>query len=108
VHAELPELIEPLPGGDARHYATYLASRPADAEYRAIELMIRLAAEFGTQVHIVHLSSPESVPLIRAARRRGIAITCETCPHYLTFSAHEVPHGATEFKCAPPIRDAAA
>jgi allantoinase len=70
-------------------------------------MMIALAEEFGTRIHIVHLSSYKALPLIRAARERGVAITCETCPHYLFFSADEIPDGFTEYKCAPPIRDAA-
>jgi allantoinase len=107
VHAELPEHIVPLPAGDPRHYATYLASRPESAETEAVALVIRLAEEFGARVHIVHVSSARSIPLIAAARARGVRITCETCPHYLFFTAEEVPDGATELKCAPPIRSAA-
>lgn len=107
VHAELQEHIVPTPEGDPRRYATYLASRPVIAERAAIELVVRLAEETGAQVHIVHLSSAESLSVIRTARARGVRITVETCPHYLTFAAAEIPDGATEFKCAPPIRDAA-
>ena len=107
VHAELPEHVTAMPAGDPRSYATYLASRPPRAETSAVELMLRLADEFRARVHIVHVSSAESLPIIRAARARGVAITCETCPHYLAFSATDVPNGATQFKCAPPIRDAA-
>ncbi|MEO5815001.1 MAG: allantoinase AllB [Gemmatimonadaceae bacterium] len=106
VHAELPEHIVAMPSGAPRHYATYLASRPDSAETEAVALVIRLAAEFGARVHIVHLSSERSLPLIAAARARGVRITCETCPHYLVFSAEEIADGATELKCAPPIRSA--
>jgi allantoinase len=67
--------------------------------------MIRLSREFGTRVHIVHLSSSDAVPLLRQARAEGVAITAETCPHYLYFAADEIPAGATEFKCCPPIRE---
>src|SRR6187549_3956088 len=67
--------------------------------------MIRLSREFGTRVHIVHLSSAEAVPLLREAQVEGVAITAETCPHYLHFAADEIPEGATEFKCCPPIRE---
>ena len=104
VHAELPEHIAAMPNGDPRHYATYLASRPDSAETEAVALVIRLAEEFGARVHIVHVSSERTLPLIVAARARGVRITCETCPHYLIFSAEEIPDGATELKCAPPIR----
>jgi allantoinase len=67
-------------------------------------MLVKMMAEFPIHVHIVHLSSPESLSVIRGARARGLPITVETCPHYLTFAAEEIPDGATEFKCAPPIR----
>lgn len=105
VHAEDPScLLEP----DERSaiYADYLATRPASAERSAIELMIRLIEWCPTPVHIVHLSSASSLALIRDAKARGLPITVETCPHYLTFAAEDIPDGGTEFKCAPPIRAA--
>jgi allantoinase len=92
---------------DWRKYATYLASRPDAAEVEAIALLIRLAEEFLTPVHIVHLASAQALPLLAEARKRGLPITVETCAQYLWFSAEEIPDGATEFKCAPPIRGAA-
>jgi allantoinase len=67
--------------------------------------MIRLSREFGTRVHIVHLSSADAVPLIRKAQAEGVNISAETCPHYLHFAAETIPAGATEFKCCPPIRE---
>jgi allantoinase len=87
-------------------YATYLATRPPAAEVDAIRLMIRLAAEFRVRTHIVHVAAAEAVEAIAHARAGGVPITAETCPHYLTFTADEVPDGATVFKCAPPIREA--
>ena len=66
--------------------------------------MIRLAAEFGTRVHIVHVAAAEAVDEIARAKARGVPVTAETCPHYLTFSADDIADGATVFKCAPPIR----
>jgi allantoinase len=86
-------------------YATFLASRPRAAEDEAVALMIRLAGEFSTRVHIVHHSSADSLPMLREAKAAGLKITAETCPHYLTFAAEEIPDGATEFKCCPPIRE---
>lgn len=91
-------------GADWRRYATYLASRPDGAEVEAIALLIRLAEEFQTPIHIVHLSSARALPQLSEARRRGVPITVETCTQYLHFCAEEIPDGATEFKCAPPIR----
>jgi allantoinase len=93
-------------GADWRKYSTYLASRPDAAEVDAIALMIQLAEEFSTPVHIVHLSSAAALPMLAAARQRGVPITVETCAHYLWFTAEEIPDGATEYKCAPPIRGA--
>jgi allantoinase len=68
--------------------------------------MIRLAREFGAHVHIVHVACAEAVDAIACAKADGVSITAETCPHYLTFTDAEIGPGATEFKCAPPIRDA--
>lgn len=107
VHAELPGPIDRATptAGSGGDYQTFLYSRPRTAENEAVKLMIRLSREFGTRVHIVHLSSSDAVPLLREARSEGVAITAETCPHYLYFAADEIPAGATEFKCCPPIRE---
>jgi allantoinase len=91
---------------DWRKYSTYLASRPDTAEVEAIALLIRLAEEFRTPIHIVHLSSSKALPLLAGARDRDVPVTVETCTHYLWFASDEIPDGATEFKCAPPIRNA--
>ncbi len=99
VHAESPEHIRTADSGDPHCYETYLRSRPAEAEHSAIEMMIRLGREFGVKIHIVHVSSAGSIPLLRES-----GIGAETCPHYLTFAAEEIVNAATEFKCAPPIR----
>ena len=87
-------------------YAAYLASRPVTMELDAIRLLIRLAEEFKARLHIVHVSSKEGVDAIASAKADWVPMTAETCPHYLTFAAEEIPDGATEFKCAPPIREA--
>jgi allantoinase len=70
----------------------------------AIELMIQLAGRFDCDVHIVHLSSRLALPALRRARHEGVPITVETCPHYLHFAAEDIPDGATQYMCAPPIR----
>ncbi len=104
-HAELPSfLLDAPPGADPRRHDTWLATRPPESEHAAIDLLIRLAREHGTHVHIVHLASAHALPQLRAARAAGLSITVETCPHYLTFAAEEIADGATSFKCAPPIR----
>jgi allantoinase len=92
-------------GADWRSYSTFLSSRPDSAEVDAIALLIRLAEEFQTPVHIVHLSSAQALPLLAAARERGVPVTVETCAQYLWFASENIPDGATEFKCAPPIRN---
>jgi len=92
---------------DWQQYATWLASRPDEAELTAIELLIGLAARFDTPLHIVHLATAQALPALRKARAAGLKITVETCAHYLWFTSEEIPDGATEYKCAPPIRDAA-
>jgi allantoinase len=94
-------------GADWRKYSTYLASRPDAAEVEAIALLIRLAEEFETPIHIVHLASALALPLLADARQRGVPVTVETCVQYLWFFAEGIPDGATEFKCAPPIRNRA-
>jgi allantoinase len=67
--------------------------------------MIRLSRETGARIHIVHHSSSDALPLLRRAKEDRLPITVETCPHYLTFAAEDVPDGATEFKCCPPVRE---
>jgi len=105
-HAEWPPALRMIPvAADARVYRTWLDSRPPGAEVDAITLLIALAEETGARIHIVHLATAMALPVLRAARARGLAVTVETCPHYLTFAAEEIPDGATQFKCAPPIRD---
>lgn len=104
VHAELD--CRAAAGGDPRRFASYLASRPDDMELRAIRLMIELCRKTRCRTHIVHLSSAEALPEIERAKAEGLPFTVETCPHYLTFAAEDVPAGATQFKCAPPIRSA--
>jgi allantoinase len=104
VHAELPEHIHPAEG-DARSYASYLATRPREAEDAAIALVFALAQKTETHAHIVHLSSANGLEALRLARKAGVPLTAETTPHYLFFDAEQVPDGATEFKCAPPIRE---
>jgi len=110
VHAELPGPIEEAVGAlaknaSARRYATWLAARPRRAEGEAIALMLRLAREYKARVHFVHLSSSDAIPQLREAKAEGLRVTVETCPHYLTFAAEEIEDGATEWKCAPPIRE---
>ncbi|MFT4213159.1 MAG: allantoinase AllB [Microbacterium sp.] len=106
VHAEDPGLL----AGDGElgnTYSAFLASRPAASERSAIGAVIDAARRTGGRAHILHLSDAGALPAIRAAKAEGIALTVETCPHYLTIAAENIPDGASEFKCCPPIREAA-
>ncbi|ACZ87674.1 allantoinase AllB [Streptosporangium roseum] len=107
VHAEDPHVIDHAPAAHGASYRDFLRSRPRGAENLAVAQVIELARRTGCRVHILHLSSSDALAMIRSARRDGVRITVETCPHYLTFSAEEIAEGATQFKCCPPIREAA-
>jgi allantoinase len=103
-HCEDPATVRPSPS--SRDYADFLASRPPEAETRAVAGLIAAARETGARVHVVHVSAAEVLPLLRGAVADGVRITAETCPHYLALAADQVPAGATQFKCCPPVRAA--
>ncbi|MFD7611378.1 allantoinase AllB [Streptomyces sp. NPDC059828] len=107
VHAEDPHHLAAAPQCSGPAYADFLASRPRDAENTAIGLLIEQARRLNARVHVLHLSSADALPLIAKAKAEGVRITVESCPHFLSLTAEEVPDGATEFKCCPPIREAA-
>ena len=107
VHAEWPAVLDVTQSaGDPRGYATWLACRPVAAETEAVRFLIDVTRESGMRVHVVHVSAAETLELIATAQTEGLRMTAETCPHYLGFTAEEIPDGATEYKCAPPIREA--
>lgn len=106
VHAEDSQAIDRAPTAHGERYSDFLASRPRGAENVAIAQVIELARWTGARVHILHLSSSDALPMLVSARRDGVKITAETCPHYLSFTAEAVPDGATQYKCCPPIREA--
>jgi allantoinase len=111
VHAELAGPIDAaaktLKDKDWKRYDTYLASRPDEAELEAIAQMIRLCRQYKFKLHIVHLATAKALPMLREARAEGLPLTVETCPHYLHFRSEWIPNAATQFKCAPPIRNGA-
>ncbi|GII31480.1 allantoinase AllB [Planotetraspora mira] len=107
VHAESDAELTVSPPAHGRRYEDFLASRPGRVEDTAVAAVVDAARRTGARAHIVHLSSATALPLIAAARRDGIRITVETCPHYLALTAEEIPDGATEYACCPPIRDTA-
>jgi allantoinase len=84
----------------------YLLSRPVLAELEAIGRAIDFASESGCALHVVHVSSGRGVALVAQARARGVDVTCETCPHYLVFDAHDAERLGAVAKCAPPLRRA--
>jgi allantoinase len=106
VHAESAEAAAALTVPAGRVYADYLRAKPRGVENLAIAQVIEAARRTGGRAHIVHLSSADALSMIASARRDGVRLTVETCPHYLALSAEEVPEGATAFKCSPPIREA--
>jgi allantoinase len=108
VHAENQHVLDEhsLPGS-AEQFGAFLASRPDAAETAAVAEALAVARRTGARVHILHLASAAPLDLIRDARAEGVRVTVETCPHYLFFSAEDIPDGATEYKCCPPIRSAA-
>ncbi|WP_336209044.1 allantoinase AllB [Nonomuraea sp. LPB2021202275-12-8] len=104
VHAEDPALLTECEGPS---YPQFLSSRPGAAERSAVEQVVELARRTGVRAHILHVSSADCLPVLAAAQADGVRITAETCPHYLTLDAEQVPEGDTSYKCCPPIRSAA-
>jgi allantoinase len=107
VHAEDPSIIEGATPPHGTSYAGFVASRPHEAEDHAIERLIDLARATRARVHVLHLSAASALPALAAAHREGLDVSAETCPHYLTLTAEDVPDAATAYKCCPPIRDRA-
>ena len=111
VHAELPGPVDAatkrLQTADWRRYSTYVQSRPDEAELLAIRLMLSLCREYGFRLHIVHLATAAALNELCGARAEGLPVTVETCPHYLHLEAEAISDGATQCKCAPPIRSSA-
>jgi len=105
VHAE--DLAGVSASKPSRHYADWLATRPRATEDRAVRRVVEATRRTGGRAHIAHLSSATALPIVEAARADGVAVTAETCPHYLLLSAEEIADGDTAAKCGPPVRDAA-
>ncbi|WP_277050893.1 allantoinase AllB [Ruania albidiflava] len=106
VHAEDSRTIDRATQPEGDQYEKFLHSRPRSAENLAIAEVIARARWTGAKVHILHLSSSDALPMIASAKRDGVQITAETCPHYLTLAAEDIPAGNTAYKCCPPIREA--
>jgi allantoinase len=106
VHAEDAQAVARAPAAHGRGYAGFLGSRPRKAENLAVAQVVEAARRTGARVHVLHLSSADALGVLAGARRDGVPVSAETCPHYLTFAAEAIPDGATQFKCCPPIREA--
>ena len=83
---------------------SWLTTRPIEVELAAIRTATALAGETGCALHIVHVSSPEGISLIAAAKKRGVNVTAETCPHYLLLNEEDVVRQGAVAKCTPPLR----
>lgn len=103
-HAELDAHLREASGPI---FSEFLATRPPVAEVEAIRGVVDAARRTGARAHIVHVSASEALEVVRAAKAEGVRITIETCPHYLSLRAEEVPDGDGRFKCCPPIRGTA-
>jgi allantoinase len=106
VHAEDADVIDRASGCSGGRYLDFLASRPRAAENLAVAHVIEAARTTRARAHILHLSSSDALPLLARARGDRVRVTAETCPHYLAIGAEEIPDGATQFKCCPPVREA--
>jgi allantoinase len=108
VHAESEtitnELARALQAAGKISIRDYLDSRPIEAELEAIHIALEMAGETGCALHVVHVSCGAGVTLIASARRHGVDVTCETCPHYLTMTEEDAIRIGALAKCAPPLR----
>ncbi|MFL6529350.1 MAG: allantoinase AllB, partial [Chthoniobacterales bacterium] len=108
VHAESDEMTTQLTGAaraaGRASMRDYLESRPIEAELDAIQRAVDIAVETGCRLHIGHVSCARGVALVVEARRCGVNVTCETCPHYLTLTDEDMERLGAVAKCAPPLR----
>ncbi len=111
VHAEQRSLVRELTasarvrGGDAP--LDYAASRPAEAEVRAVETVIGLCRATRARIHLVHLASGRALDLVTAARQEGLPLTAETCPHFLAHTVDDLERLGSLLKTAPVVKSAA-
>lgn len=107
LHAESEDIISQASAGlvnTRRDYQAFLESRPLEAEMKAVEQSLEKAAKFGTKLHIVHVSHPDVATLINTAKKSGVDVSLETCPHYLLFTDEDFRQNGPALKCAPPLR----
>jgi len=104
VHAEDAGVLANAPAPNGPSFRSFMASHPPEAEVVAVKNVVEAVRQTGCRTHILHLAAAEALPIIKAAKAEGLPLTAETCPHYLTFEAEEIPDGATDHKSCPPIR----
>jgi allantoinase len=111
VHAENDEIVRA--GIAIEHAATggadplaHARSRPPVAEHEAIARVLELARATGVRLHVCHVSTPRGVELVAAARRDGVDVSAETCPHYLLLDESALSRLGGEAKINPPLRSA--
>ncbi|MGQ9678320.1 MAG: dihydroorotase [bacterium] len=103
-HCEVPELVQELADEGVVSTRLGLYGTPAVAEAIGAIRDIILANWIGTRLHICHVSSRETVELLRWAKSRGMAVTAETCPHYLALTVDKLEDFDTNYKVNPPLR----
>jgi allantoinase len=112
VHAESEKITGDLArqavAADRKSVRDYLDSRPIHAELEAIQRVLEIAGETKCPLHIVHVSCGAGIALIASARKKGVDVTCETCPHYLVLTEDDMERIGAVAKCAPPLRPKAA
>jgi len=111
LHAESDAMTSTLSAAAAAAGRTsardFAASRPIEAETEAVARALLYAERTGCRLHFVHISSADAVALIDAAKRRGLDVSVETCPHYLALTEDDMERLGPVAKCAPPLRSAA-
>lgn len=108
VHAESQELLDRLNAERSPEPLSWCRARPPAVEVEAIRRLLVAMRGAGTaaRAHVVHVSTAAGLREVNEARRRGVSITAETCPHYLAFTEEDFARIGPPLKCAPPIRDA--
>ncbi len=104
VHAEDPETLAAHQVCGPGDWQTFARSRPEAVELAAVTQLLHIAEDTGVTLHIVHVSSPEVLRMVAKARKHGLRVTCETCPHYLLLNETAMATLGGRAKCAPPLR----
>jgi allantoinase len=108
VHAEDEDVAQrnyqTLTGGGRRDPMAHLEWKPNVAEERAVRKIVDFAQGLRARLHISHMSTEEGVEIVRKGKRRGVKVTCETCPHYLTFTRRDMKKQGPYLKMNPSLK----